>query len=143
METQHTNTSGRDDLLVLRGRTPGPEKTCGSEFGTPGFRSCYLYSQVRNHPPGRDRYPQGSSHSEHAARGDVLSRRREYSHRGNVWRRRPYISIIAGLLLLGAAAATGCKRQPAQSLSALYAEAYSQLQYGELDVALKLSDQGF
>ena len=39
--------------------------------------------------------------------------------------------------------AIGCKRQLAQSVPALYAEAYSHLQYGELDVALKLSDQGF
>jgi CHAT domain-containing protein/Tfp pilus assembly protein PilF len=45
-------------------------------------------------------------------------------------------------LLLLAAAATGCKRQPVQSVPALYAEAYTQLQYGELDVALQLSDQG-
>lgn len=49
------------------------------------------------------------------------------------------------MLLLGAAAATGCNscNQPAQSLSALYSKAYSQLQYGEVNTALKLSDQGF
>jgi CHAT domain-containing protein len=36
----------------------------------------------------------------------------------------------------------GCKGHPEQSVSALYADAYSQLQRGELDVALELSDQG-
>jgi CHAT domain-containing protein/Tfp pilus assembly protein PilF len=36
----------------------------------------------------------------------------------------------------------GCKTHPAQSVFALYAETHSQLQYGELEVALKLSDQG-
>jgi CHAT domain-containing protein len=37
----------------------------------------------------------------------------------------------------------GCKGRPELSVSALYADAYSQLQHGELDVALKLSNQGF
>jgi CHAT domain-containing protein len=39
--------------------------------------------------------------------------------------------------------ALGCKRQPEQSISARYAEAYSKLQSGELEGALKSSGQGF
>src|SRR5947208_1438459 len=119
METQHTKNSGWDGLLLLGSGAPGSETTCGSEFGTTGIRSHHLYSQVRNHPPRRDRYPQGTPDSEHAPRGDVLGGRREHPHGGNFRRRQPYISIITGLLLLGAAVATGCKRQPAQSVPAL------------------------
>jgi CHAT domain-containing protein/Flp pilus assembly protein TadD len=39
--------------------------------------------------------------------------------------------------------AAGCKHQPEQPLPQRYAEAYSQLQSGELDDALKAADQGF
>lgn len=38
---------------------------------------------------------------------------------------------------------TGCEHHPEQPLSARYAEAYSQLQSGDLEAALQLADKGF
>jgi len=46
-------------------------------------------------------------------------------------------------LLFCALLAVGCKRHPQQSVPSLYADASSQIQYGELELALKLSDEGF
>jgi CHAT domain-containing protein/Tfp pilus assembly protein PilF len=46
-------------------------------------------------------------------------------------------------LLLWAVIATGCRRPTEQSLTASYAEAFSKLQSGELEAALKSSEQGF
>src|SRR6478736_44838 len=133
----------RHGCLPLHGSgTPGFKEARWGGLGNPGIWLYHLCSKIRRHSSGRGPHSSRATLSEHDSCGNVLRRRWGHTRRWRLGWRWKQLSIATIAPLLWILVAMGCKK-PEQPLAARYAEAYSQLQSGELEVALKSAEQGF